>query len=208
MSMTIAELLVKLGISEDKRAEAEKALKEFVEGSYVAKSRYDEAAEERKTLQATIAERDKQLVELKRNAGDNEDLKKQIKDLQDANKAAQQEADEKMKVLRLSTAIQIAIADDAQDVGIVSGLFDKSKLILGDDGKVTGLDEQLAALKKDKPFLFKQDQPGGGYKPAGGGNPTKNPFAKDSFNLTEQGKLFRENPEQARALAAAAGVTI
>lgn len=207
MSMTIAELLVKLGISEDKRAEAEKTLKEFVEGSYVAKSRYDEAAEERKTLQATVADRDKQLETLKKNAGDNEALKKQIKDLQDANKAAQKEAEEKMKDLRLSTAIQIAVAADAQDVGIVSGLFDKSKLILGDDGKVTGLDEQLASLKKDKPFLFKQEQPGG-YKPAGGGNPTKNPFAKDSFNLTEQGKLFRENPEQARALAAAAGVTI
>lgn len=207
MSMTIAELLVKLGISEDKRAEAEKMLKEFVEGSYVAKSRYDEAAEERKTLQATIADRDKQLETLKKNAGDNEALKKQIKDLQDANKVAQKEAEEKMKDLRLSTAIQIAVAADAQDVSIVSGLFDKSKLILGDDGKVTGLDEQLASLKKDKPFLFKQEQQGG-YEPAGGGNPTKNPFAKDSFNLTEQGKLFRENPEQARALAAAAGVTI
>ena len=36
----------------------------------------------------------------------------------------------------------------------------------------------------------------------------KNPFAKETFNLTEQGKLYRENPEQARALAAAAGVTI
>ena len=210
MSMTIAELLVKLGIAEDKRTEAEKALKEFVEGSYVVKSRYDEAVEETKTLQATISERDKQLVELKKNAGDNEDLKKQIKDLQDANKAAKTEYDEKMKDMRLSTAIQIAIAADAQDVGIVSGLFDKSKLILGDDGKVTGLDEQLTALKKDKPFLFKDGKPKGkGYEPNGGGGPLdKNPFAKETFNLTEQGKILRENPEQARALAAAAGVTI
>ena len=210
MSMTIAELLVKLGIAEDKRAEAEKSLKEFVEGSYVIKSRYDEAVEETKTLKATITERDKQLVDLKRNAGDNEDLKKQIKDLQEANKAAKEEYDEKMKDMRLSTAIQLAIAVDAQDVGIVSGLFDKSKLILGDDGKVTGLDEQLAALKKDKPFLFKDGKPKGkGYEPNGGGEPLgKNPFAKETFNLTEQGKILRENPEQARALAAAAGVTI
>lgn len=210
MSVTIAELLVKLGIAEDKRAEAEKALKEFVEGSYVVKSRYDEAVEETKTLQATIAERDKQLVDLKKNAGDNENLKKQIKDLQDANKAAKTEYDEKMKDMRLSTAIQIAIAADAQDVGIVSGLFDKSKLILSDDGKVTGLDEQLTALKKDKPFLFKDDKTKSkGYEPNGGGQPqSKNPFAKETFNLTEQGRLLRENPEQARALAAAAGVSI
>lgn len=208
--MTLDELIVALEIAEDKKGEAGNVVKKFLDEAYVPKSQYDNVEEEKKTLQATISERDKQLVELKKNAGDNEDLKKQIRDLQDANKAAKTEYDEKMKDMRLSTAIQIAIAADAQDVGIVSGLFDKSKLILGDDGKVTGLDEQLTALKKDKPFLFKDGKPKGkGYEPNGGGGPLdKNPFAKENFNLTEQGKILRENPEQARALAAAAGVTI
>lgn len=208
--MTLDELIVALEIAEDKKGEAGNIVKKFLDEAYVPKSRYDNVEEEKKTLQATISERDKQLVELKKNAGDNEDLKKQIRDLQDANKAAKTEYDEKMKDMRLSTAIQIAIAADAQDVGIVSGLFDKSKLILGDDGKVTGLDEQLTALKKDKPFLFKDGKPKSkGYEPNGGGGPLdKNPFAKETFNLTEQGKILRENPEQARALAAAAGVTI
>ena len=42
-------------------------------------------------------------------------------------------------------------------------------------------------------------------EPAGGGTPpTKNPFAKDSFNLTEQEAVKRKNPTQAQALAAAA----
>lgn len=208
--MTLDELIVALEIAEDKKGEAGNIVKKFLDEAYVPKSRYDNVEEEKKTLQATISERDKQLVELKKNAGDNEELKKQIRYLQDANKAAKTEYDEKMKDMRLSTAIQIAIAADAQDVGIVSGLFDKSKLILGDDGKVTGLDEQLTALKKDKPFLFKDGKPKGkGYEPNGGGGPLdKNPFAKETFNLTEQGKILRENPEQARALAAAAGVTI
>lgn len=208
--MTMDELIVALGIADEKKAEAGNVVKKFLDEAYVPKSQYDNVEEEKKTLQATISERDKQLVELKKNAGDNEDLKKQIRDLQDADKAAKTEYDEKMKDMRLSTAIQIAIAADAQDVGIVSGLFDKSKLILGDDGKVTGLDEQLTALKKDKPFLFKDGKPKGkGYEPNGGGGPLdKNPFAKENFNLTEQGKILRENPEQARALAAAAGVTI
>lgn len=35
-----------------------------------------------------------------------------------------------------------------------------------------------------------------------------NPWAKDTFNLTEQGKLVRENPEYAKKLAAQAGVTL
>lgn len=34
---------------------------------------------------------------------------------------------------------------------------------------------------------------------------TVNPFAKETFSLTEQGRLFRDNPEEARRLAAAAG---
>lgn len=43
---------------------------------------------------------------------------------------------------------------------------------------------------------------------AGAGSAGKNPFVKESFNLTEQGKLLKENPDQAKALAAEAGVNI
>ncbi|QQP94057.1 hypothetical protein IGS68_35185 (plasmid) [Skermanella sp. TT6] len=51
-------------------------------------------------------------------------------------------------------------------------------------------------------------------KPAGASNGssagTKNPFVKGSpdWNLTEQGRLERENPDLARQLAAEAGVTL
>lgn len=207
--MTIHELIASMGIADDAKEEAAAAVRSFLDGAYVPKARFNEVNEEKKALQSALSDRDKQLDALKKGAGDNDDLKQQIKDLQAANKKAAEEYEASMKDMRLMTAIKIAVASDAQDVDIVSGLFDKTKLIVGDDGKITGLDEQLTALKQNKPFLFKpQTTPIGGYKPAGGGNPTKNPFAKDSFNLTEQGKLFRENPEQARALAAAAGLTI
>ena len=36
----------------------------------------------------------------------------------------------------------------------------------------------------------------------------RNPFAKETFSLTEQGQLFKNNPELARQLAAEAGVTL
>lgn len=47
-----------------------------------------------------------------------------------------------------------------------------------------------------------------------GGEDTKtndgsaNPWAKNSFNLTRQGELFLQNPEYAKKLAAAAGITL
>ena len=42
----------------------------------------------------------------------------------------------------------------------------------------------------------------------GNGGGTSNPFAKDTFNLTEQGRLLKENPAQAKEMAALAGVTL
>lgn len=52
----------------------------------------------------------------------------------------------------------MAISASAQDSDLVAGLMDRSKLILGEDGKVTGLDEQVKSLKESKPFLFKQEE--------------------------------------------------
>ena len=208
--MTITELITALAIADDKKTAAEKSIKEFLDGAYVPKSRFNEVNEEKKTLQNTIADRDKQLETLKNSKGDTEALKAKIKQLQTENSQEKEKFDTQMKDLRLTTAIQLAIGDSAQDVGIVSGLFDRKKLILGEDGKVTGLDEQLKALKESKPFLFKADNnKPPQYKPnGGGGGDIKNPFAKETFNMTEQGKLLRDNPEQAKALAAVAGVTL
>ena len=206
--MTIDELLKGLGIAEDKAAEAKKQINSYLDGAYVPKSRFNEVNEEKKTLAAAVSERDKQLEALKKSTGDVEGFKKQIKDLQEANKKAKEESEQALKDLKINDAIKMAVVGDAQDVDIVSSLVDKSKIILGEDGKITGLKEQVEDLKKNKAFLFKNVQ-NPKYNPNGGnGESAVNPFAKETFNLTEQGKLFRENPEQARALAQAAGVKI
>lgn len=206
--MTIEEFVKSLGVPEDKEAAAVTAAKKYLDGDYVPKARFNEVNESKKGLETQLTERDKQLEALKKNSGDSEALKSQIKELQKANETAKAESEAKIKELQFTNAIKLAVADKAQDTDIVSSLFDKEKLILSEDGKVTGLDEQLKTLMESKPFLFKgQTKPN--YNPAAGGNPnTKNPFAKDTFNLTEQGKMFRDNPEQARAMAAEAGVKI
>lgn len=40
------------------------------------------------------------------------------------------------------------------------------------------------------------------HNPSGGGDGEKNPWSKEHFNLTEQGRLLRENPELAKQLMA------
>ena len=196
-----------LGISEELAAKAEAASKKELEG-YVPKSQLDTVEAENKTLKQSVADRDKQLEELKKSSGDNEALQKQIKELQDANKEAAKKHADELKELRLTNAIKLAVAGKVHDEDMAAALFDRSKLVLTEDGKVAGLEEQLKSIQEAKSFLFKPTGSGQGYDPAGGSGGTVNPFAKDTFNLTEQGKLFRENPAQAREFAAAAGVKI
>ena len=149
------EEFIALGISEDQAAKAAEASKKELE-SYVPKTDYDAANQAKGQLEKDIKDRDKQLEDLKKNSGDNAELKKQIETLQAENKAAVEKNEADMKELKLSTAIKLAIAESAQDADLVTGLFDKSKLILSDDGNVTGLEEQLKSIKESKPFLFKE----------------------------------------------------
>ena len=65
--MTIEELLAQLNIDEDKKAEAEKNVKAFLDGQYVPKARFNEVNEEKNTLKKTVTERDGQLEELKKS---------------------------------------------------------------------------------------------------------------------------------------------
>lgn len=206
--MNIEELLRQLGIAEEQMEPAMDHVKNFLDGAYIPKSRFNEVNEKNKDLAAQIADRDKQLTTLKKAVGDNEQLKAQIEELQKANKEQKEAADARFKDLQMDSAIKLALGDSAQDLDIVSGLIKRDAIVLGEDGKVSGLKEQVETLMKEKPFLFKQEKTNP-YQPHGGTGPqVDNPFAKETFNLTKQGQMLRENPEQAREMAAAAGVKI
>lgn len=129
---------------------------------YVKKESFDQMEQEKKQLEISAADYKKQLETLKETAGNNEELTKQIAGFQEQIKQKEIEYQNEIKDLKLTNAIKMSIASTAQDGDLVAGLIDRAKLILGDDGKVTGLDEQVKALKESKPFLFKPEQ-----KPAG-----------------------------------------
>ncbi len=195
-----------LGISEELAKKAAEASQKELE-DFIPKSRFDEVNEAKKTLEKDVKARDKQLEELKKSNEDNETLQAQIKKLQDDNKAEKERYESELKSLRISNAVKLAVNGKVHDEDLVAGLIDKEKLVIGEDGKIIGLEEQVKSLQEKKAFLFKNED-AGSYKPQNGGKPNNNPFAKETFNLTEQGKLLRENPAQAKEMAAAAGVTI
>jgi hypothetical protein len=150
------EQFIALGLTEEQAKKAAEASTEELK-SYVEKQKFDTVSEENKNLKTTVKENATQLETLKNSTGDNEALKTQIAILQADNATKEQEYQTQLKDLQLSNAIKLSVAGKVQDEDIVSGLIDKTKLILGDDGKVTGLDEQLKGLKESKGFLFKED---------------------------------------------------
>lgn len=132
--------------------ESEKELKE-----YVSKETYDQTEQQRKQLETTANDYKTQLEQLKTTAGDNAALTQQIAQFQTQMTQKETEHQNEIKDLKLTNAIKLAISASAQDSDLVAGLVDRNKLILGEDGKVTGLDDQVKALKESKPFLFKSD---------------------------------------------------
>ena len=192
------EELVAKGLSEEHAQIAVDAWNEAVKG-FVPKERFDEVNGKLKEANTTIDT-------LKKSNADNEELKKQVKEYKEKVTILEATAANARKEYALKDKLKEAGVVDADYIIYKQGGIDK--FTFDKEGNPVGIDDVVKPLKESSPHLFKTE-PGADYKPAGGGTPpSKNPFAKDSFNLTEQGKLLRENPAQAKALASAAGVTI
>lgn len=190
------EEFVALGISEELAAKAEQESKKELE-AYVPKTDLEAANAAKAQLEKDIKARDKQLDELKKASGSSEELKKQITDLQEENKAAKEKYEADMKELKLTTAIKLAIGESAHDADLVATLVDRSKLILSDDGKVTGLDEQVKTLKEGKAFLFKESPVSGAAKAEkkASYNPKAGETAETSWAKTVAEDLNKEAPK-------------
>lgn len=167
------EQFVALGLSEDLAERAAAASAEELKG-FIPKARFDDVNTAKKTAEDTLKERDKQLEDLKKSSGDAEALKKQIETLQGENKTAKEKYEADAAALKLGTAVKLALAGKVHDPDIVSGLLDKSKIELDDNGGIkTGLDDQIKALQTSKAFLFVSEDKGNGQFQFKGFNPTE-----------------------------------
>lgn len=192
------EELVAKGLSEEQAQAVMDIWNETIKG-FVPKEWFDEVNGKLKEANTTIDT-------LKKSNADNEELQKQVKEYKEKVTILEATAANTRKEYALKDKLKEAGVVDADYIIYKQGGIDK--FTFDKEGNPVGIDDVVKPLKESSPHLFKAE-PGADYKPAGGGTPpSKNPFAKDSFNLTEQGKLLRENPAQAKALASAAGVTI
>lgn len=202
------EQLKELGLDEEVANKVIEAYKQSIKDEYIPITRFNEVNEEKKELKGQIAERDTQLSELKTKASGNEELTNKIAELEGLNNQTKEEYETKIAKLRKETSIELVLKDNqAKSIKAVKALLDLDKVSLDGDNLI-GLDEQLEGLKESESYLFGTDTLSG-RNPNPPGEPMdpeykKNPFSKEYFNLTEQGKLYKENPELAAKLKAAA----
>lgn len=190
----LKKLLEGLNLSSEQITAVTKEVESKYKG-YVPEGKITELKEANKQLAADIKDRDKQLTELKKSAGDNEELKKQIEKLETDNKQKDTDYQAKVRDLSVNSAIKLALAGKAHDTDLIAGLLDKTKIEVNEDGTIkAGLEDQLKGLQESKPFLFVEEKKPGfkGFKPAdgnggqgGGGKDDGSEFGKRLFDMSK-----------------------
>lgn len=208
--MIVVDLKELLGVELYEQVTAklgDKRLGVVSDGTWIPKARFDDLNEERKQYKTQVDELNQQLGALQKQLKDNEGAKATIDQLK------QQIADKETELAatRKTNAIKLQVLQAGpNDVADILPHIKADTVTIANDGSIKGLAEQITALQESKPYLFKAQGPDG----TGGklGNPPRdskkpgvsNPWAKETFNLTEQGRMLRADPEQAKLLMAQA----
>lgn len=164
--MTKQELM-ELGLSEEA---ADRVLKE-----HIPYDRFKQVNEDKKAVEAQLAERDKAIETLNAKVKAGEDAAASIAQLQEQLK----DKDARLLAIRKDAAIQVALTQaKARNPKAALALLEADKLELQEDGTVKGLKEALDVLKKSDAYLFEPAKapsapPTSGFNPPadGGGTP-------------------------------------
>lgn len=160
-------------------------------------------------LRGDVKTRDTQLEELKKSAGDNADLKKQIEDLTAQNKADKAAHDKELATVKLmaavdaeltaagsknNTAVKAVLADFLKDASILDG-----KVTSKVNGESVTLAARVEAMKKDAAtdFLFGAAAKYEGWKPGDSGDGRKPGEGKkpSEMSYAELAEYLAANPD-------------
>ena len=198
--------------------EIDKAVAQEIGKSFVARADFNtktakvtELETEVKQLREGVKTRDTQLEELKKSAGDNADLKKQIETLTQKNKDDKAAYDKELANVKLTaavdaeltaagsknnTAVRAVLADLLADAKVVDG-----KVTLKVDGESVTLAKKVEAMKKDTStdFLFGAAPKYDGWKPGEGGDGGKKGGdggkKPSEMSYSELAAYLAENPD-------------
>lgn len=129
---------------------------------------------EKDGLQSQLTDHDAQLKDLKGKVKGSDELTAEIDKLQKANKEAKAKYESNLTAQQKSFLVDKALTGaGARNAKAVSSLLDLDSVEVK-DGQLTGLDDQLKALRESDGYMFKEDpqptkpQPQGGVQITGG----------------------------------------
>lgn len=121
-------------------------------------SRVSTAEQQATQYQEQLEKNQNELNDFKANAKGNEDLTKQLEDLQSKFDEIKTSSEQQIADLKKSSAIDLALTQArAKNIKAAKALLDSESLELTDEG-LKGLDDQLAALKESDGYLFGQSE--------------------------------------------------
>ena len=178
------------GMTEELATKIAEASAEELKG-YIPKTRFDEVNEAKKNAEALVKERDKQLEDVKKSTGDNEELKKQIEQLQEINKTAKAEYEANIKRVQKENIDTLLLTENgAKNAKAILALLDAvDDKLEGDEYKAARL-AQIQALQKSESYLFNIN---GGSQSHIPGTITKEQFNRMGYKEREE--LYNTNKE-------------
>ena len=190
--MTKEELLA-LNLTEEQAT----AIIEDYGKNYVSKSQFNEKNEKYKQAKQELETTRSEYSKLAESESANETLKAQIKELQDEAAERDSQYAQKIKEMQVDNGINSAILQcGVKNPKILTSLLNKEAITLNEDGSISGLQEQIEALKQSDSYLFTSDTPKGVVP--GETNTQHTGLTKEEFNkLTyeQMNALYTENPD-------------
>lgn len=166
--------------------------------NYVSKAQFNEKNDAYKQAKLEIENLTNDISTLSEANKANEALQSQIKELQDAATKREADYNENIKNMKIDTAITKALSKSgAINETILTGLLDRTKIAIGEDNTITGIQEQITALKESDPYLFKQDSIKG-VVPGDATPKTNDGITKEQFNkmsYLDRAQLQETNPD-------------
>lgn len=135
-----------LGLTEEQVKKAQEILKEEINGKFIPKERFDQVNNDAKATKAKLEELQK---------ANPEELNAKIKQLTEDLEKKSQEYQAKERDLIIDNQLSKA---GTRNIKALKALLDMEKVTIK-DGIVTGLEEQIKALKGSDSYLFNEDNP-------------------------------------------------
>lgn len=165
------------------------------DGNWIPKEKFNEKISEVKTLRDELAERDTQLDDLSKKAGDSDTLKEQIDALKEANRQKTEEFERQLQQQTFNYKLENELLKaEVHNPKAVKALLDTEAIKLDGDN-LMGLTDQLAKLKETDGYLFKSNEPPSGYKP-GPNQKGNQPKEKTLADIGRQRALERHGQKE------------